>query len=99
MSKYDDLLEDEAVVELNQDLVEEFNDALEQTINDVCEAHEGTDPRLELLVTLGSFTAQVAKDTGYNHRDFIKFMNDMFNEVEPEDDDEDSDDEKKYHIN
>ncbi len=96
MSKYD---EDEASVELNQELVEEFNDALEQAINNVCEAHEGVDPRLELLVTLGSFTAQVAKDTGYDHRDFIKFMNDMFNDVEPEDASEEEADENKYNIN
>lgn len=93
------VLDEEEVVELNQELVDDFNNALEQTINDVCEKHNGIDPRLELLFTLGSITSQVAMDTGLDRDDFIRFMVDIFGDLEEVITDEDESLKDKFNLN
>lgn len=69
---------------LNEKLLDEFSDNLETTINKVCENNSDSDPRLELLVTLGLFSAQVSIDAGYNKEEFLSLMAEVFDDFEPE---------------
>lgn len=73
---------------LNEKLLDEFSDELETTINKVCEENSDLDPRLELLVTLGLFAAQVGIDSGYNKEEFLALMGEMFDDFEPAEDEE-----------
>lgn len=68
---------------LNEKLLDEFSTKLEKAINDVCQTH-ALDPRAELLVTLGLFSAQVGIDSGYNKREFLALMGEMYDDFEPE---------------
>ena len=69
---------------LNEKLMEEFSTNLETTINEVCESNSNTDPRLELLVTLGLFSAQVGVDAGYDKEEFLALMEEMFDDLSSE---------------
>ncbi len=66
--------------ELDEDMMAEFADKLETTINMVCEKYAGRDPRLELMVTLGLFAAQVSTDAGYDRDEFTDLMADMYDD-------------------
>lgn len=68
-------------VELDEDFLNELSERLEDTINTLCEENSEMDPRLELLVTFGLFAAQVAVDTGYEKKEFINLMKDMFSDI------------------
>lgn len=74
----------EATTTLNEKLLDEFSDNLETTINKVCENNSGVDPRLELLVTLCNFSAQVGVDSGYSKEEFLALMGEIFDDFEPE---------------
>lgn len=65
---------------LNEKLLDEFSNSLETTINKVCENNSGSDPRLELLVTLGGFSAQVSIESGYNKEEFLSLMAEVFDD-------------------
>lgn len=67
---------------LNEKLLDEFSDKLETAINKVCQNNAETDPRLELLVTLGTFSAQVGIDSGYSKEEFLALMGEMFDDFE-----------------
>lgn len=64
--------------DLNEDLLNEFSNRLETTINEICEKHSELDPRLELLVTLGMFCSQVGLDSGYNKQEFLALIAGLF---------------------
>lgn len=76
----DEVTEESA--ELDEEIMAEFSDKLETTINIVCEKFAGQDPRLELMVTLGLFAAQVGADAGYDRNEFIALMGDMYDDHE-----------------
>lgn len=86
MSKKD-LLEE--TTQLNEELLDEFSDELESTINKVCEDNPDVDPRLELLVTLGLFSSQVAIDSGYNKEDFLLLIGELFDDTSAEQEESD----------
>lgn len=65
---------------LNEDLLNEFSNKLETTINEICEKHSDLDPRLELLVILGMFCSQVGLDSGYNRQEFLALIASMFDD-------------------
>ena len=88
---FDDLEDDTSVsedVEVDDELIEEFSSKLEKSINKILEKHTEKDPRLELLITLGSFCTQVAIDSGFDRKDFAKFMEDMFDDYLVEEENE-----------
>jgi hypothetical protein len=76
----------ESSITLNEKLLEEFANKLETSINKVCDDNTEFDPRLELLVTLGYFAAQVSVDTGYSKDEFIALVADMYDDFNPEKD-------------
>lgn len=75
-------IKDKDEVELDSDLLDKFTNELEAGINKVCAANPDADPRLELLVTLGLFAAQVAQDLSHGKEDFLSVMSDMYDDVE-----------------
>jgi len=86
MSKKQDDFDDvgSKEVEVDDELVEEFSSNIEKTINKVIENNKEIDPRLELLITLSSFCSQVAIDSGFDKKEFIQFMEDMFEDYSEE---------------
>lgn len=72
--------------ELDDELIQEFSSKLETAINKVLAANPEKDPRLELLTTLMSFTAQVAQDLGMDQESFANLANDFYQNTleEPE---------------
>ena len=78
MSKYN--VEEFEESELNEDLLKELADELENGINKVCGNNLEEDPRLELLIILGSFAAQVGLDSGYDKENFITLMTEMYDD-------------------
>lgn len=81
MTKQDN---DDTTATLNEKLLDEFSSNLEVAINKVCENNPGADPRLELLVTLCNFSAQVGVDSGYNKKEFLALIGEIFDDFEPE---------------
>lgn len=87
-------VEDERTeVELNSELLDQFTDSLETAINKVCEDNSNTDPRLELLVTLGCLAAQVALDSNHPKDEFLALMSDLFDDIEEASNSDDENDE------
>lgn len=85
MSKKDNDYEDlTKEVEVDDELVEEFSSKIEKTINKVIDNNKEADPRLELLITLSSFCSQVAIDSGFDKKEFLRFMEDMFEDYSEE---------------
>lgn len=80
MPKKKDELVEETTATLDEVLLDKFAEELETTINKVCEDNPNADPRLELLVTLGLFSAQVSIDAGYNKKEFLSLMADMYDD-------------------
>lgn len=76
--KNEELVEETAT--LDEKLLDKFAEELETTINRVCDDNPNTDPRLELLVTLGLFSAQVSIDAGYTKKEFLTLMSDMYDD-------------------
>lgn len=76
----------EQTTKLNEDLLDQFTNELEVTINKVCERNPDQDPRLELAVTLGLFAAQVSIDSGFNKEEFLTLMADMYDDSSSEPD-------------
>ncbi len=72
------------ITTLNEKLLDEFSGSLENAINTVCENNPCTDPRLELLVTLCNFSAQVGIDSGYSKEEFLALAREIFDDFEPE---------------
>lgn len=81
MNKNNDVMT-EQTTKLNEDLLDQFSEKLEETINVVCEKNQETDPRLELLVTLGLFASQVSIDCGFTKDDFFDLMEDLYKDFE-----------------
>lgn len=79
-----DLLEEPQTTKLDEELLDEFTEELETAINQVCERNHAVDPRLELLVTLGLFGAQVAIDSGFDKEEFLRLMEEMYDDFEGE---------------
>lgn len=69
----------------DDELLDDFSSKLEECINKVCDNNPGKDPRRELLVSLGIYSAQVAFDSGLSKEQFLKFMSDMFDDYEAAD--------------
>lgn len=69
---------DDKGVKLNSKLADKFAEAIENTINKVCEDCE-EDPRLELLVTLTMFAAQLSVEIGWEEDSFLSLASDMYN--------------------
>jgi hypothetical protein len=80
MTKY----ETDEHVELDEELVDQFSSELETTINTVCENNPDVDPRLELLVSLGMFAAQVGIDSGFTCDEFLNLLKDLYHDSEPQ---------------
>lgn len=74
----------ESTTTLNEELLDMFSRKLESTINSVCEKYPNLDPRAELLVTLSLFSAQVSIDSGYNKKEFLALMGEMYDDFESE---------------
>lgn len=91
-------VKDKDEVELDSDLLDKFTNELESGINKVCAAHPDTDPRLELLVTLGLFAAQVAQDLSHGKEEFLSVMADMFDDVENAVSNDDEEDEEEAQL-
>lgn len=86
---------DDQETEVDDKLIEEFSSKLEITINKVLQKHQDIDPRLELLITLGSFCTQVAMDSGFDRNEFSKFMEDMFDDYSSEEEDDENKNDKE----
>lgn len=69
-------------VTLDEKLLNEFATKLEKTINKICEKHPNQDPRLELLVTLGLFAAQISAEVGYSREEYLDLMEDMYEDFD-----------------
>lgn len=69
-------------VTLDDELMEEFSEELETAVNRVFERHTSEDPRLELLVTLASFASQVGTDLGFDKKEFMELIQDVFSDFE-----------------
>lgn len=67
-------------ITLNEKLLNEFSTKLKTAINTVCNGNSDIDPRLELLITLGTFSAQVSIDCEYSKEDFLTLMSEIFDE-------------------
>lgn len=79
-SNYDDA----EVTELDNDLLEEFSKELEKLVNKLCQEKD-SDPRLELLVSLGLVASQLAIDVGFDQEEFSQLINDLYHDCsEPE---------------
>lgn len=68
----------EPTITLDEELLNEFSSKIEETINSICEKYPDLDPRLELLVSLGMFFTQVGIDSGYDRKEFITLITEMF---------------------
>ncbi len=90
--KTDDI--ETTTAELDEDLLDEFSDRIEEAINKVCAENSELDPRLELLVTLSLFAAQVGIDTGYDKEEFLSLMEDMYKDSLENNDTEEDEEEK-----
>lgn len=74
---------------LDNELLDEFTEELETGINRVFERNPEADPRMELIVALGSFASHVAVNTGFGKKEFLVLMSDLFEDFE--DDEEEPD--------
>jgi hypothetical protein len=78
----------EVETELSQELIDDLSNEIEVAINKVCTAHADTDPRLELLITLGNLATQVAFQSGFAKEEFIELLGNMFDEFAAMENDE-----------
>lgn len=86
MAKNDDEMVE---IPIDDELVAEFVDDLEVSINKVCKKTDKQDPRLELIVSLGVIACQVAMDCGFECPDFLELMEGLYRDYEePEADQE-----------
>lgn len=76
---------EEETEELNEKLMDRFSEELEGAINKVCEEFSGTDPRMELLISLGLFTSQVAYEVGFSKGDLLEMIGDFFQDFDEND--------------
>ena len=67
---------------LNEDLVDELNNAMEKAINRVIQNHEDLDPRVEILTVLLSFASQVAQDMDIDDKTFTRICDQFYQESE-----------------
>lgn len=68
----------EDFVTLNEKILEEFSNKIETSINQICENNPNIDPRLELLIALGMFSVQVGVDSGYDKKEFMDLIEEIF---------------------
>lgn len=77
-SKNDEMVE----IPIDDELVTEFVESLEGSINKICKKTDKQDPRLELLVSLGVVACQVAMDCGFECSDFLELMEGLYKDYE-----------------
>lgn len=71
-------------ITLDERLLNEFSSKIEKAINSICEKYPDLDPRLELLVSLGMFFSQVGIDSGYDRKEFLTLIAEMFDSSQEE---------------
>lgn len=76
-----DIQTSEGSNQLDEDLLNKFSTEIEIAINKVCQDNKSTDPRMELLVTLGLLAAQISCESNFEKSEFLSVMNDMYDDL------------------